>query len=259
MSFRIDNCLFLSYNFAVIDIKIIYENPEYLVVDKPAGLSVHPGAGKQQETLSEWLLEKYPQISNYEWPMIERAGIVHRLDKDTSGLIILAKNPQTLEKLQNQFKNHTVSKKYLTLVLGSPKEEGEINALITRDPGNRQKQKVQLVDFALDESKKRDSLTKYKVIERLKYKKEDLALVRAEIFTGRMHQIRVHMKFIGFPVIGDQKYSTKPSKRLSKELGLNRQFLHAQSLSFDDPATGERQEFESELPKDLQNILEKIK
>lgn len=255
----IDNQAILGYNFAVIDIKIIYEAPDYLVVEKPAGLSVHPGAGERQDTLSEWLGEYYPEIKDYNWVMPERAGIVHRLDKDTSGLIILAKNPETLEKLQGQFKSHKVHKKYLALVLGSPKEEGEISALITRDPSDRQKQKVQLVDFGLDESQKRDSLTKFRTLQRFKYKKEDLALVEAEIFTGRMHQIRVHMKYLGCPVIGDQKYSTKPSKRLSKELGINRQFLHAASLSFEDPTIGERREFSSQLPEELKDIIEKIK
>lgn len=237
---------------------VIYENPNLLVVEKPAGLCVHPGAGEQETTLSQWLSERNPEIEKFDWIMPERAGIVHRLDKDTSGLIILAKNPETLDRLQSQFKDHSVSKKYLALVYGNPKEQGEINALISRDPSDRQKQKVQFIDFELDNTNKKESLTKYEVVKRFRYKKQDLALVEAEIFTGRMHQIRVHMKFIGYPVIGDPKYFTKPSRRLSKDLGLDRQFLHAAQINFKDPATGELLKFNSILPEGLDEIIEKL-
>jgi len=238
----------------------VFENKDLLVIDKPAGLMVHPGAGENETNLSRWFVEKYPDIKKVNWPIPERAGIVHRIDKDTSGLIILAKNSQTLAKLQEQFKEHLIIKKYTALVYGVPNpEEGEISGLIARDPNNRQKQKVQLVDFGLDESKKRESLTKYKVIEKFIFKKEKLCLVEAQIFTGRTHQVRVHLKFIGYPIIGDQKYFTKPSRRISKKLGVDRQFLHARYLKFQDPRTGDWVELKSDLPEDLKSIINKIK
>ena len=241
-------------------IKILRETPEYLVISKPIGISVHPGAGERVQTVSNWLQEKYPEIKKLPWKTTERIGIVHRLDKDTSGILLLAKKPEALDFFQDQFKNRTVEKHYQTLVFGKPpQEQGSINALIRRDPKDREKQRVEFIDFGLDEAERKDSATEYKTIRAYNYKKQILTLLDIKLNTGRKHQIRVHMKYEGCPVLGDQKYFTKPSKRLSKELGLDRQFLHAVSLKFKSYPDRKEVEINDDLPEDLNVIINKLK
>ncbi len=240
-------------------IKILHETPDYLVISKPVGISVHPGAGERVETISDWLQEKYPEIKKLPWKTTERIGIVHRLDKDTSGILLLAKNPEALDFFQDQFKQRTVDKHYQTLVVGKPpQEKGSINALIRRDPKDRERQKVEFIDFGLDSAERKDSATKYKTIQSYDYKNQMLTLLDIKLNTGRKHQIRVHMKYEGCPVLGDQKYFTKPSRRLSKELGLNRQFLHAVSLKFKSYPDGKDIEIKDKLPEDLNEVLNKV-
>lgn len=235
-----------------MNIKIIFNNDDYLVVDKPAGVLVHPTAANEKDTLVQFLTEKYPDIQSMIWPDPTRAGIVHRLDKDTSGLIILAKNPETLERLQKLFKERQVQKTYQTLVAGHAPDQGKIDIPIVRD-SQKDMMSTRSLTFSFSRGTAREAVTEYKTIARYKYKKEDLSLVEVYPQTGRMHQIRVHMKHEGYPVIGDQMYFNKPSKRLSKELGLNRQFLHAVKLEIDGHV------FKSDLADDLKSILNKLK
>lgn len=232
--------------------KIIFENDNYLVIDKPAGVLVHPTAAGEKNTLVDFIVEKYPEFKNQAWPEIERAGIVHRLDKDTSGLIILAKNPETLEKLQALFKNRLVKKTYQALVVGHAPESGKIDIPIVRDL-QKDMMKTQLTEYSFSRGTAREAVTEYKTMARYKFKKQDLSLVEVSPQTGRMHQIRVHMKYEGYPLIGDQMYFNKPAKRLSKELGISRQFLHAIKLEIDDKT------FESEMADDLKQIITKLK
>lgn len=233
-------------------IVIIAENKDYLIVDKPAGLLVHATAALEPVTLSSWLTQKYPEIKNLDWIDKTRIGIVHRLDKDTSGLIVLAKNPETLEKLQALFKSRQVKKTYQALVVGQTPDEGKINMAIVRD-SQKDMMKVQPITFSFTKGTVREARTNYKTIKRLLYKKQALSLVEVYPETGRMHQIRVHMKHEGFPLIGDQMYFNKPSKRLSKELNIDRQFLHAVKLEIDGEI------YSSELSDDLKQILNKLK
>ena len=232
-------------------IKVIFENDDYLLVDKPAGVLVHPTSAGETDTLVNWLVDRYADFKNQAWPEPARAGIVHRLDKDTSGLIILAKNPKTLERLQAQFKDRDVKKTYQALVVGHTPNEGKVEIDIVRD-SNKDMMKVQETSYSFTKGTARPSMTEYKTIKRYRYNDEDLSLVEVYPHTGRMHQIRVHLKHAGFPLIGDQMYQTKLQNRLSKELDIDRQFLHAVRLEFDG------QTFESELADDLKNILEKL-
>jgi len=243
-----------------MEIMILKETPDYLVISKPIDISVHPGAGEPQETITDWLQKKYPQITKLPWKTTERIGIVHRLDKDTSGILLLAKNPEALDFYQDQFRNRTTEKHYQTLVFGRPPfEHGSIDAFIRRDPKDREKQRVDYIDFELNDAETKFSATEYKTIANYSYKKQPLTLLDVKLNTGRKHQIRVHLKYEGCPIIGDQKYFTKPSKRLSKELGATRQFLHAISLRFDEYPSGKRIQVVNELPEDLNEILKKIK
>ncbi len=223
-----------------IPIKIIYEDNDLIVVDKPAGLAVHPGPGHPSHTLANAVLAYLPGISGGD---PGRPGIVHRLDKDTSGLIIIARHPQAHENLAGQFKNRKVKKTYITLVKGhlSP-AEGFIEAPIGRDRVHRQKMAV------TDAQKGRSARTGYRVLEYVK----GHTLLEVKTETGRTHQIRVHFAAIGYPVAGDATYGT-PSPVIS------RQFLHAGKLIFKLPSTGKQVEFSSELSDDLKQALQLLK
>jgi 23S rRNA pseudouridine1911/1915/1917 synthase len=241
-------------------VKIIYESDTYLVISKPIGIAVHPGADRDSFTIMHWLLEKYPEISQLDWHSRDRIGIVHRLDKDTSGIMILAKKPEALDFFQDEFRNREVEKYYRTLVFDKPPQEhGFIDALISRDFKNRKKQKVESIDFELDWRERKNSATEYWTERQYSFKKQLLSLLLVRIFTGRKHQIRAHMKFEGCPVIGDETYNIKPSRKISKELGINRQFLHSVKLRIKDFDTKELTESNDELPADLNAILEKLK
>jgi len=228
---------------------IIYEDKDLIVINKPAGLVIHEGAGDVGTTLVDLMLNKYPEMSKLNWEDKSRPGIVHRLDKDTSGLIVVAKNPETLNYLQKQFHDRMVEKSYMALVLGKVEpSSGEIKISISRHLKDRKKMSVSY----LGEGK--PSITKYQTARNYKYKGGDLTLLKVHPETGRMHQIRVHLKHKGYPVIGDQTYNTKISKRISKELNLNRQFLHAYSLKIKIPS-GDIKDFRSDLPQEFQKLL----
>jgi len=219
-----------------IPLTIIYEDEGILVIDKPAGLTVHPAPGHPSHTLVNAVLAHCPGLAMSNELM--RPGIVHRLDKDTSGLIVIAKNDFAREYLAAQFKSRTVTKGYLVLIRGrlSP-EQGIIEAPIGRDPHNRRK-------MAIVEAGKEAS-TQYQVRKYL----DSYTLVEVTPLTGRTHQIRVHLSAIGCPVVGDPIYGIKAAY-------LSRQFIHAYRLGFHLPSTKQYQEFTSPLPMDLEQSLE---
>jgi 23S rRNA pseudouridine1911/1915/1917 synthase len=226
-----------------IPLTVVYEDADLLVIDKPAGMVVHPAPGHSGGTLVNALLAHVPEM-DLNMGDEARPGIVHRLDKDTSGLIVVAKNRAAHDALSRQMSAHTMLKEYVTVVAGKPRTSaGVIEAPIARDPNNRQRMAV--VQGG------RSARTHYTVERDLgKY-----SLVRATLETGRTHQIRVHMAAIGHPVLGDPVYGKRTLKDAAA-LGLNRQFLHARKLGFTLPSTGEWREFVSDLPRDLRGVLE---
>ena len=234
----------------ISEIEIIYEDNEVIVLSKPAGVLSQNAQSSKSPSVSDFLLEHYPKIKNVgEGEM--RFGVVHRLDKDTSGVIIAAKNNRSFEFLKEQFKNRKTQKVYLALVYGNIKpEKGEIDFKIGRSKTNPNMQ------TAIDTKKKRniksrEALTVYKTVKSFK----NFSLLEVSPKTGRMHQIRVHLKAVGYPVVGDRKYFFKKYK--NKNLELSRQFLHAGELKITLP-NGKVKIFKSELAEDLKFFLEKM-
>ena len=230
-----------------IDLDILYEDDELAVINKPAGMVVHPGIGHETGTLVNAILGRYPELADMidDLDTQDRLGIVHRLDKGTSGLIVVARNKATLLHLMNQFQERTVDKEYLALLENAPKSPvGRVEAPIARDPRQRKRMWV--------DRDGKPAVTEFTVLD--DQYQEGRTLVKLKLLTGRTHQIRVHMAFIGCPVVGDAIYG-----RRKQRLKLKRQFLHAAELAFDHPTTGERLEFSSPLPESLQNILDKLR
>lgn len=237
-----------------IPLDIVYEDDDLIVVDKPAGLVVHPGAGIASGTLANALVYHFNSLSEVAGRI--RPGIVHRIDRDTSGLLVVAKNDVAHEKLSDQFRNRAVFKQYTALVYGRVKDErGEINARIGRSTRNRTRMTV------LAGGKGRAALTIYKVARRY----QEFTLLDVQIKTGRTHQIRVHLAHTGHPVVGDLVYGAGRDNTIrdpaakSAIRSLGRHFLHSSRLAFDHPITGERLEFASELPAELAALLGAIK
>ena len=219
-----------------IPLNVIYEDDDLLVVDKPAGLVVHPAPGHTSHTLVNALLAHYPALADFDDAM--RPGIVHRLDKDTSGLMIVTKNTSAQQYLINQFKARLVSKGYLVLIRGRLTPVcGIIEAPMGRDLSNRKRMAVVTGG--------KQARTSYQVREYL----GDYTLLEVTTETGRTHQIRVHFSAIGYPVVGDPVYGTRSAY-------LKRQFVHAYRLGFRLPASGEYREFTCQLPSDLELALE---
>ncbi len=239
-----------------MDFQIIYEDKDLLVIDKPAGIVVFPEGKTTEKTLIDLLLEKFPDLKNVgEAP---RYGIVHRLDKDTSGILLVAKSTEALIFLQKQFKNREVEKKYTTLATGIIKEkEGVIHTLIGRAKNDPRKQKASWLEDANPQGK-REAITKYKVIQKFTDPSTSLGasytLLEVEIKTGRKHQIRCHLEYIRHPIAGDKIYGFKDSPCPK---GLKRQFLHASYLKIKLPS-GEIKKFNSKLPQDLQNTINNL-
>ncbi len=253
-------------------LQIIYEDEYLMVIDKPFGLVVEPSQTQKNVTLAEILQQDYGIT-------IDRGGIVHRLDKDTSGLLLVAKSEEILLKLQAQFKERTVKKEYLALVHGYLEENVVVSLAIGRNPGDREKFTV----FKEESDIARSAETKFVPEQRLRISEDQInqlfgdlnkvelrkliqnrypqfTLVRAFPLTGRTHQIRVHLKSLGFPIAGDETYGGRKLIRLDKRW-INRQFLHAAKLLFTHPVNNKIMELESELPKDLQDallVLEKV-
>ena len=242
-----------------IDIDIIYEDNDILVVNKPPNQVVHPGHGNYSGTLLNGLIyhnENLPENRD------GRPGLVHRIDKDTSGLLVVAKSDIALTKLSEQFFHKTIDRKYLAIVWGTPSpEQGTIDKYLSRDKKNRM-----IMSVPFDEDIGKRAITHYKVVEKLGY----VSLIECELETGRTHQIRAHMKHIGNPIFNDQRYG---GNKILKGTIFNkykqfvencfkllpRQALHAKTLSFSHPRTNERLAFETELPNDFKSCFEKWK
>ena len=236
-----------------IALSVVYEDPRLIVVDKPAGLVVHPAAGNATGTLVNALLHHARDLSGVGGVL--RPGIVHRLDRGTSGLLVVAKDDAAHQALARQFASRSVGKEYLAVVLGVPSpRSGTIDASIGRDRSHRRKMSVAA-------PRGRQALSSYEVLEPL----DGAALLRVRIHTGRTHQIRVHLSSIGHPVAGDATYGgrrTPGCRRAASREALERlarPALHAARLAFDHPATGERLSFESPLPPDLVALLEALR
>ena len=233
--------------------EIIYQDQNLLVLDKPAPLTVLIQGSKAQGTLKHLLLKEFPYLKN-----VQRHGIVHRLDKETSGIILIAKNQKTFDFLQQEFKKTNVVKKYIALVAGKIKiQQGIIETFIARDPKNRKKQKafLSLSPQALKKGK-RWAQTSYKVLKLFSdNNKNCYTLLELIPKTGRKHQIRVHLSFLGHPIIGDKIYGFKNTKQLNQ---LKTQFLHASYLKIKIPEIGIK-EFQSKIPKDLESALINLK
>lgn len=223
-----------------LDLDIVYEDADVLVVNKPRGMVVHPAPGHASGTLVNGLMHHCKDLSGING--VARPGIVHRIDKDTSGLLMVAKNDVAHESLVNQLVEKSVTRKYTALVHGHiAHEKGTIDAPIGRDQKDRQKQAV--VD------KGKHAVTHFQVIERF----GEFTLVECRLETGRTHQIRVHMNYIGFPLAGDPKYGPR------KTIDFNGQVLHAGVLGFVHPVTKEYLEFEAPLPDDFKQLLEEMR
>tara|TARA_B100000579_G_scaffold385345_1_gene356393 strand:+ start:14 stop:991 length:978 start_codon:yes stop_codon:yes gene_type:complete len=245
------------YNFKL---EIIHEDDDLLVINKPAGIIMHPGAGNYDKTLVNALVNyNKNSLSNIGDEL--RPGIVHRIDKNTSGLVVIAKNNETHENLSKQFNDHSITRIYQLLIWGKLRpSSGRIDTYITRSSKNRQLMEV-------SRSKGKRAITNYKTIEIFENNKTPtLSLVECKLETGRTHQIRVHMTYMGNSIVGDNKYKKKYKKLKNIEVGLDsliskldRQFLHAKTLGFVHPKTTEEMIFSSVLPKELNNILKMLK
>ncbi len=234
-----------------IPLEILFEDPSLLVVNKPAGLVVHPAAGHQEHTLVNALLH-HCQGSLSGIGGVVRPGLVHRLDRETSGCLVVAKNDETHLQLSEQFANRTIRKIYQAIVCGELAcAAGEIHAAIARHPTHRKRMAVPA------DGAGRAAHTSYRVLERLK----SATLVEAQIHTGRTHQIRVHFQYLGHPVVGDETYGAKPNARL-KELthyAAPRVLLHARELSFVHPRTGQTLKLTAPLPADFMRALKLLR
>ncbi len=239
---------------------IVYEDRDLLIVNKPAGISMHPGAGDYDKTLVNALMYyDSKNLSNIGDEL--RPGIVHRIDKDTSGLVVIAKNNICHEKLSNQFSEHSINRIYQTLIWGKLRPQfGKIETLITRSSKNRQ-----LMEVGITKGKK--AITNYKTLEVFENDKiPTFSFIECKLETGRTHQIRVHMSYKGNNILGDKKYKKKFKKIKNIDLdlekmilNLNRQFLHAKVLGFVHPKSGKKLEFTSILPQELEKILKSLR
>lgn len=248
-SFSIKGAEPLEYNFPArqteirlkpenIELEILYEDEAIAVVNKPVGLVVHPGAGCREHTLVNALLNRYKNLPVGSDPL--KPGIVHRLDKETSGCLVVAKTEEALKELQRQFKNREVEKIYLALVVGAPPLEGRFDKPLGRHPKSRLK-------ISSRTRKGKEALTTYRVLKRL----EDLSLVEVRLHTGRTHQIRVHFSEAGFPIAGDPTYGRR-SKLYREKFG--RVMLHAWKLRLQHPVNKEEVQFEAPLPEEMESL-----
>ncbi len=243
-----------------IPLNILFEDNDLIILNKAPGLVVHPGAGNYENTIVNGLLHHYKnKLSSLGGKL--RPGIVHRIDKDTSGIIVIAKNDNTHANLSKQFSEHTIKRKYEALVWGVPRpKNGKINEKISRSIKNRQL-------MAVSKNRGKHAITKYKTLE--VFQNNDvpkISLIECELETGRTHQIRVHMNFNGNPILGDKSYGKKRKKfkKINKNVEtqinyFNRQALHAKSLGFIHPKTNNEINFKAERPDDMENLIKSLK
>jgi 23S rRNA pseudouridine1911/1915/1917 synthase len=236
-----------------IPLRVVHEDAALLVIDKPAGLVVHPGAGREAGTLVNALLHHVQDLSGVGGVL--RPGIVHRLDAGTSGLMVVAKDDVAHRSLARQIAGRTVEKEYLAVVLGVPRAaEGEVNLAVGRDPVHRMR-------MAVNVPRGREARSRWRLVERL----DASALVRVRIFTGRTHQIRVHMSAVGHPLAGDALYGGRRVPKTSRPASSKalaafpRPALHSARLVFDHPGSGARLAFESALPDDIRALVEAVR
>ena len=229
-----------------IALNIVFEDEDIIIINKPFGLVTHPGAGNWNGTLANALLYYDPKLSK-----LDRAGIVHRLDKNTSGLMVIARNEKSQKYLVEQLQSHSVAREYSAIVYGHMISGGSVNDPIGRDPKDRIKQAVS--------SNGKDATTHYRVIDRFKSHTH----VKAILETGRTHQIRVHLSHIGYPLLGDPMYGgrvrfPKKASEILKEslLGFKRQALHSKKLTLNHPSTGELMSWKAPLPDDMLELLD---
>ena len=228
-----------------IDLDIIYEDKNIIVINKPAGLLVHPSPHEKKETLVNALLYYTDDLSGIGG--VIRPGIVHRLDKNTSSAIVVAKDDKSHKNLVKQFKNRNTKKIYKALVKGNFKyKDGKIDAPIGRDPKNRTK-------MAVTKKNSKRAVTYFEVLK----KKDDYAYLRLKLETGRTHQIRVHLAYLGYPIIGDQKYDKKVITEIN-DIKINRHMLHCSNLGFYHPIKEEWMEFEADLASDFLKLKNEI-
>ena len=242
------------------NLDIVYEDNDIIIINKSAGISMHPAAGNYDNTIVNALINyDNKKLSNIGGEL--RPGIVHRIDKDTSGLIVIARNNSSHENLSNQFAEHSITRIYQALIWGKLKpQNGKIETLITRSSKNRQ-----MMEVGIKKGKK--AITNYKTLEIFENDKiPTLSLVECKLETGKTHQIRVHMSYKGNNILGDKKYKKrlKKFKHIDPQiekciLKLDRQFLHAKVLGFNHPLSGKHLEFSSNLPKNLDDILKKLR
>ena len=245
---RVNDCIDIEDGFieetdivpVKMDINIVYEDDDLIIVDKPSGLVVHPGSGNYDNTLVNGLMHYTNSLSDINGE--ERPGIVHRIDKDTSGLLVIAKNNKSHAILSEYFKKHdNIKREYIALICGNfPHDSATIDAPIGRDPKDRKKMTVTATNS-------KEAITHLKVLK--KYK--DYTLVSLVLETGRTHQIRVHMNYIGYPIYNDPVYNTKKAT----EFG---QFLHSHKMDFIHPITNKEMHFESPLPEEFQSFIDSL-
>jgi len=233
-----------------IPLDIVFEDEHLVIVDKPAGMVVHPAAGNRDGTLVNALLHHCRgRLSGING--VVRPGIVHRIDKDTSGLLVVAKTDTAHEGLARQFADHSIDRSYLAVCAGHPNPAaGTVSGRIGRSDANRKKMAV----LPPDSQRGKHAVTHYRTVKLL----DGCALIECRLETGRTHQVRVHCSSIGHPLLGDPVYGRTPAalRPLLRQIGFARQALHAASLGFDHPVTGERVEFRAELPADMRELID---
>ncbi len=231
-------------------IKVLYEDSNIVAIDKPSGVAVHPDGKSKEKTISDWMLKNYPKSKGVGEPLgeIERHGVVHRLDKDTSGVLLLVKNQKAHEFLKSQFQNHTIRKVYVCIVNGWVKNErGVVNKPIGRSPNDFRKR----LSGRGARGEMREAITEYKVLNRFTDEAGNkFTMLEVRPKTGRTHQIRVHMKYLNHPIVGDALYN-HGSINLP---GMNRMALHAKSIEF-EALSGERVKVESKVPPEFDLVL----
>ena len=233
-----------------IPLEVLYEDDDLLVLNKAPGIVVHPAAGHEEHTLVNALLHhcagKLSGIGG-----VARPGIVHRLDKDTSGCLVVARNDSAHAALSEQFASRTMEKSYLAILCGElPRESGEIRAAIARHPSHRKR-------MAVSTGNGRDAFTTFRIVERLLH----ATLAEANLHTGRTHQLRVHFQHIGFPIAGDETYGARPTRKLEERTGFRpaRMLLHAHKLAFVHPRTRRRRAFTAPPPKDFLEAIQALR